>query len=210
MDWAVMRLVSSQVQFWLIIVLIVWIMAMRAWKDHIILGGPLAPTVCVQVLYFSPLILIMFLDGIKRQSKKFRLGLPFLYMLYVGLRLYEEGYAISTQAKTPMLNVTSSTLPVMLTIQGQISGRLSTIFCLMIQFLSRAFTDAEGNHICFPVGVISLRKTDAVALNLPRNQTVVPRNHMEELHAVDMEDIMAENRELREQLVRAGIKPCRI
>jgi hypothetical protein len=81
-DWQIMRLLLHQLQFKMVLALALHVIVMDAWRraslDHIV-----SSSICMSILLWSPLLMILFIDALHRQSKLFRFAMPAAYLLYV-------------------------------------------------------------------------------------------------------------------------------
>jgi hypothetical protein len=167
-DWQIMRLLLKQLQFKMVLALALHVIVMDAWR-FASLGEPVLSVICWSVLIWSPLVMILFIDALRRQSKLFRFAMPVAYLLYVIAGYISYGYIRSPHPISPNANSTDAltTAAAEATFTGQISSSLSTLAFLMMSFLKNTVEDALraamngsvfGSAIAFPMKIATVMK----------------------------------------------------
>jgi hypothetical protein len=163
-----MTLLSQQFQFRVVGGLSLWIIVMDAWRQvetpssWAAQGLPVLNAICNSILFWSPLLMILFMDAIKRQSKLFRVAMPAAYLMYVLVWYIGYGYI---QSPTPIIPDTNSTdwhqrklESTGTTFESQIASALSTIMFLMLSFVYNAQLDRTGTAVLFPLNITTVLK----------------------------------------------------
>ena len=115
------------------------------------------------LLWWSPLLMVLFLDAMERQSRLFKLAMPVAYLAYVlahyiGYGFYWGSTPIARQQGTNSTD--AGTAPdVMGSFQGQISSSLSSIGFLMVSFLYNAMYDRSGTAVHFPLPIVTIQRS---------------------------------------------------
>ena len=163
-----MQLLWQQFQFKMVAALALLVMVMNTWRFTSI-GASVIIAIAGSVIVWSPLLMILFLDAMKRQSRLFRIAMPSAYLLYVLTSYINYGYIYQpTPIIQPDTNSTGSAQAASAfgTFEGQISGSLSSIGLLMLTCLRSAASDKTGGgSINFPMKIAKVMK-DTVALIL--------------------------------------------
>jgi hypothetical protein len=160
LDWQIMGLLWRQLQFKVVLVFTLHIVVMYAWHAVAAEGTTLLLATFQSTLQWSPLLEIIFLDAMRRQSKLFRFALPCTYLMLVLVMyiLYAYTYhpvVITTNGNDLGHAVASAGA----TFQGQIGLSLSSLGVLMLSFLKSAFSDTSGKAVLFPLNVAEVMKT---------------------------------------------------
>ena len=148
----------QQFQFRTVVALSCVVIVMHAWlyiHAEAMAGAVVLFAITQSVLFWSPLLMVLFLDAIKRQSKLFRIAMPVAYLMFVGFAYIRFGYIQSTPI---MPDTNSKLLATGLTFEGQIAGALYSIMFLMLTYLGNAFSDASGTAVLFPLNVTTVLK----------------------------------------------------
>jgi hypothetical protein len=146
-----------------------YVMVMDTWRK-MLEGDSVIIAIAFSVIVWSPLLMILFLDAMKRQSRLFRIAMPSAYLLYVLTSYINYGYIYQpTPIIQPDTNSTGSAqhaASALGTFESQISGSLSSIGLLMLTCLRSAASDKTGGgSINFPMKIAKVMK-DTVALIL--------------------------------------------
>ena len=163
-----MRLLLKQLQFKIVLALALHIIVMDAWR-RASLGASVIIAICESILTWSPLLMILFIDALHRQSKLFRFAMPAAYLLYVLAGYISFGYSQSPTPISPNANSTDAltTAAAEATFEGRISSSLSTLAFLMLSFLKNTVEDALraamngtlfGSAIAFPMKIATVMK----------------------------------------------------
>jgi hypothetical protein len=157
-----MRLLWQQLQFKMVLLLIARIIVMHAWWG-MGEGSDVFRAICLSLSFWSPLLMVLFLDAMKRQSRLFRLAMPVAYLVFVLAAYIFFGFLAGS---TPIARQqgTNSTDPgtasyVMASFQGQISSSLSSIGFLMASFLYNAMYDRSGTAVHFPLPIVTIQRS---------------------------------------------------
>jgi hypothetical protein len=161
-DWHVMTLLSQQFQFRVVGGLSLWIIVMNAWRkaDGFEKRDSVFFAICLSILFWSPLLMILFMDAIKRQSKLFRVAMPAVYLLYVMVAYIIYGYIRPPHAIARDINSTATfpTAAAATTFESQIASALSTIMFVMVSFVYNALHDSTGTAVLFPIRFATVLK----------------------------------------------------
>jgi hypothetical protein len=165
LDYDVLRLLFRQLQFKIVILLSLCVMAMYAWRQIEIFNEPYSRAVCKSILVWIPLLIILVFSGMKQASRPFRIWLPLNYFAYLVVTHIYFGYVIGptpiTFGTDPTSNVTQSLHlhAADTSYQAQISGCLFSLVLLMLQWLKMSVVDrGEGRLILFPLDILILHK----------------------------------------------------
>ena len=112
--------------------------------------------VCTSATIFSPLLIIMFLDSVKKTSRLFRLVLPFAYVAYVIVWCAITGFVYRptpiTDGKHDDFLIAAGTF------EFHLSNALLTLLCIMATFIVATVRDWSGDTVAFPVEVAQIEK----------------------------------------------------
>jgi hypothetical protein len=161
-DWHVMTLLSQQSQFRVVGGLSLWIIVMNAWRQVDRKDDSVLFEIGLSIPFWSPLLMILFMDAIKRQSKLFKVAMPAAYLMYVMVTYIYFGYI---QSPTPIIPDTNSTdwsqrklASTGATFESQIASALSTIMFVMLSFVYNALYDRSGTAVLFPIRFATVLK----------------------------------------------------
>jgi hypothetical protein len=113
----------------------------------------------IQVMFWSPLIMILYLDGLRERSKAFHVALPSVYFVYVVTMYVLYGYVMtpmpiisretvnSTQAGGQETFINASNF----SFQGQIAAALQTILFLVSNFIFGEQPPPAFLHFASPI-----------------------------------------------------------
>ena len=173
MDWAVMRLVATQMHFKVVVALVLWILIVYPWGIYNKYNGQYSFSfqyIVVSWMSFQPLVTCLFLDGLKDQSRPFRVAIPVIFVVYVGLQVFIYGFLSGSDngmgRDTLLFNTTLFGNSLALKPDYQLASSMQTILFLMVQFLYRAaVTNKDGTCISWPISShISVKKEDAASI----------------------------------------------
>jgi hypothetical protein len=163
-DWAVTRLLWQQFQFKMVLLLTAHIMVMDAWRlfySH--QSSTIVSAFCQSLLHWSPLLMVLFLDAMKRQSRRFRLAMPAAYLMYVLTKYLIFGFDHSPTPIPLLVHANSSdafaaATAALGTFEGQITSSLSSIGLLMLSFFYSSMVDQSGTAVLFPLRFVTVEK----------------------------------------------------
>jgi hypothetical protein len=169
-DWQIMRLLWMQFQCKMVVALDVHVMVMYAWREMAVFHSPFLFAIAESLSVWSPLLMVLFLDAMGRQSRLFRVAMPVVYLAYVVVTYIYYGYIHATNPIV-FLNTTegvhSEIAAVAGSFEGQISGSLLTLIFLMLTFLTNSIEDVVravingsvlGSAISFPLRIATIMK----------------------------------------------------
>jgi hypothetical protein len=164
-----MTLLAAQFQFRVVGGLSFWIMVLDAWRKALDFAECTEECLKSEAnpffspLFWSPLLMILFMDAIKRQSKLFRVAMLVAYFVYVIVQYIMYGYirpsTTIVRQDTTNSTVSGKAAAAMGTFEGQISGSLYSIALLMLACLKAAMRDkTNGDAISFPMKLATVMK----------------------------------------------------
>ena len=186
-DFFVLRLLWQQFQCKMVVLLTVDVVVMYAWRVH--KRHPEVNVlffICLSILTWLPLIMILFLDAMRRQSSVFRIILPVVYVVYVLVGHTTYGYLRTnlTLIFEPDVNSTGAFQHEIVTgntFEGQLSSALSTLGLLMLSFLYNTIRDKSGTAVLFPLRITTVMKSSVemiLAAGMTRTEVDEERDRM--------------------------------